>query len=106
MEKPWYYVASGGSQRLCTGRIRRVLNNQPGYETDADFEAYLNAQGFPESYKPYLRSLHAQYPNWKFRAAKTGLSWSSVPGRREQARQVAGAVIFDFFLEIQGGRRL
>ena len=30
-----------------------------------DFEAYLTEQGFPESYKPGLRVLHAQYPNDK-----------------------------------------
>ena len=75
--KTWYYIAYNGINGYVSAEFI-VLNNQPGYETDADFEAYLNAQGFPESYKPYLRSLHAQYPNWKFRAAKTGLSWSSV----------------------------
>ena len=75
--KTWYYIAYNGINGYVSAEFI-VLNNQPGYETDADFETYLNAQGFPESYKPYLRSLHAQYPNWKFRAAKTGLSWSSV----------------------------
>lgn len=33
-----------------------------------DFEAYLNEQKFPESYKPYLRELHNLYPNWVFKA--------------------------------------
>ena len=33
-----------------------------------DFEAYLDEQKFPESYKPYLRELHALYPNWVFKA--------------------------------------
>ncbi|MBQ7968718.1 MAG: SH3 domain-containing protein [Clostridia bacterium] len=33
-----------------------------------DFEAYLTEQGFPESYKPALRELHALYPNWIFKA--------------------------------------
>ena len=75
--KTRYYIAYNGINGYVSAEFI-VLNNQPGYETDADFEADLNAQGFPESYKPYLRSLHAQYPNWKFRAAKTGLSWSSV----------------------------
>ncbi len=40
-----------------------------------DFEAYLDEQGFPESYKPYLRELHAIYPNWIFKAQKTGFDF-------------------------------
>lgn len=43
-----------------------------------DFETYLDQQGFPESYKPYLRALHMQYPNWIFEAYQTGLDWNTV----------------------------
>lgn len=46
--------------------------------TDEDFEKALTAQGFPESYKPYLRELHAIYPEWKFVAVNTGLDWNTV----------------------------
>ena len=46
--------------------------------SDADFEAYLTAQKFPDSYKPALRRLHAQYPSWIFVASHTGLSWDTV----------------------------
>ena len=45
---------------------------------DPDFEAWLEKQGFPESYKEGLRQLHAQYPNWVFTAFHTGLSWDKV----------------------------
>ena len=45
---------------------------------DKDFEARLTAQGFPESYKPYLRALHEKHPNWVFNAVKTNLNWDSV----------------------------
>ena len=48
------------------------------YTTDSDFEAKLSAEGFPESYKNGLRQLHAQYPNWVFKAKKTGLDWNTV----------------------------
>ena len=47
------------------------------YSTDANFEAYLTSQGFPESYKDGLRQLHAQYPNWVFRAKNTGIDWNT-----------------------------
>lgn len=46
-------------------------------ETD-DFEAYLTAQGFPESYKPALRVLHQLYPDWEFVAVHTNLDWATV----------------------------
>jgi hypothetical protein len=52
-----------------------------------DFEQQLNMQGFPDSYKPYLRALHQAYPEWTFEAYHTGLDWNSVidnqsiPGR-------------------------
>lgn len=44
--------------------------------SDGDFEAYLTAQGFPESYKAQLRVLHAEYPNWVFEAQHTNLDWN------------------------------
>ncbi|MDD6880224.1 MAG: dockerin type I domain-containing protein, partial [Firmicutes bacterium] len=48
------------------------------YVYNGDFEATLNSQGFPESYKPYLRKLHANHPNWVFKAQNTNLSWNDV----------------------------
>jgi len=44
--------------------------------TDTSFETSISA--FPESYKSYLRELHKKYPNWEFKAIKTGLDWSTV----------------------------
>lgn len=44
----------------------------------ADFEAYLEEQRFPESYKVFLRELHAKYPYWGFQAYHTGLDWENV----------------------------
>lgn len=46
------------------------------YDTNMDFEAYLTAQGFPESYKPALRQLHAQYPKWVFKARHLSMTWA------------------------------
>lgn len=45
--------------------------------TDAEFETSLTEQGFPESYKPYLRQLHSMYPHWKFQAYHTNLDWNT-----------------------------
>lgn len=53
-------------------------SNASNYSSNADFEAYLNSQGFPESYRPGLRELHARYPQWIFTAFDTGLDWNEV----------------------------
>lgn len=40
-----------------------------------DFESSI--AGFPESYKPYLRNLHASHPNWIFIPQNTGIDWDT-----------------------------
>ena len=45
---------------------------------DTDFEKYLTSQGFPDSYKESLRTLHSEHPTWIFQAQKTGLDWNTV----------------------------
>lgn len=56
--------------------------------TDEKFEKKMDKQGFPESYKPYLRALHEEHPSWVFKANHTGISWNdlienekNIPGR-------------------------
>ena len=44
--------------------------------SDADFEAYMDSQGFPDSYKENLRILHTEHPTWIFEALHTGLDWT------------------------------
>ena len=44
--------------------------------SDTSFETYLTSQGFPESYKNALRILHANHPQWVFKAVNVGYNWS------------------------------
>lgn len=46
--------------------------------SDADFEAKLSSEGFPESYKVYLRRIHETYPDWEFKAVQTGIEWDTL----------------------------
>ena len=72
----WYQIrfsGTGGAQQ--TGYVSAAYIRLPvSYTTDAAFEAKLSSEGFPESYKDGLRQLHAQYPNWIFKAKKRGLT--------------------------------
>jgi len=72
--KVWYRLQYKGM----TGYASSDYVTVSSYETDTDveFEQYMNAQGFPESYKESLRILHAQYPGWTFVAQHTTASWS------------------------------
>jgi len=69
----WYYVRIVA--RNLYGYVHKnlvTLSGQaldltvPDPEDDPVFEAALDEQGFPESYRPALRKLHANYPNWSF----------------------------------------
>jgi len=74
----WYKVSYYSGSTLVTGYMYSVyIQQNVDYTQDADFEAYLEAQGFPESYKVELRKLHALYPNWVFQAIHTGLDWAT-----------------------------
>lgn len=74
--KVWYQISAGG----VSGYVRSdlVSTQSVAYTADANFEAYLAQQGFPESYKSGLRTLHAQHPTWIFNAVQTGLDWNTV----------------------------
>lgn len=72
----WYAISySGGSGYA---RYDYITKNATYSVQSKDFESYLNAQGFPESYKNALRGLHQKYPNWVFEAQQTGLDWNTV----------------------------
>lgn len=78
----WYKVQFSTGSKTVEGYVSKTyikLNEASNsYTTDASFEAKLSEQGFPESYKTALRELHTKYPNWIFKAQKTGLDWAEV----------------------------
>lgn len=55
-----------------------VTPTPTGALSDEEFELSMIKEGFPESYKPYLRELHKRYPSWVFEAYHTGLDWNTV----------------------------
>lgn len=73
----WYKITYSGVTGYVSADYIKVSEDND-YVYNGDFEATLNSQGFPESYKPYLRKLHANHPNWVFKAQNTNLSWNDV----------------------------
>lgn len=75
----WYKIRfTSGSQTLEGYASSDYIKFPTTYTKDSNFENYMNQQGFPDSYKDSLRTLHAEHPTWVFQAQKTGLNWSDV----------------------------
>ena len=74
----WYAVKFDYAAREYTGYVAKACMYDVktySYSDDASFEQSISA--FPNSYKPYLRKLHAMHPNWTFVIDKTGLDWNA-----------------------------
>ena len=68
----WYAIGyNGGTGYVISTYIRLISSG----EDDKEFEAYLKEQGFPQSYWSGLKTLHAMYPEWVFKAQPTGFDW-------------------------------
>ena len=77
--KTWYKIQFSSGSGTQEGYVRSDYIKFPvSYSYDSTFENYLNSQGFPESYKVSLRTLHTEHPTLVFQAQKTGLNWSDV----------------------------
>ena len=58
---------------------------------DLAFEQELNAQGFPETYKTWLRALHKEHSNWTFSSFCTGEDFSTAVAHEKWASSVSGS---------------
>lgn len=73
----WYRISCGNLTGYVSAAYVQLTSSGSQGSSDADFESYMTKQGFPESYKPYLRTLHEQHPKWIFTAQKLGVDWNT-----------------------------
>lgn len=73
----WYKISCGNLTGYVSAAYVQLTSSGSQGSSDADFERYMTKQGFPESYKPYLRTLHEQHPKWIFTAQKLGVDWNT-----------------------------
>lgn len=79
----WYYITSGSIKGYaCTSYVNVVDNKEVSSSeianmTDAQFEDYLTAEGFPKSYFSKLKALHKAHPNWVFKGVKSKYTWAN-----------------------------
>ncbi len=68
----WYKIEFGDGYGYVSAEFIKLI------EDDTNFENYLTGQGFPESYKDGLRTIHEQHPEWIFVAQHIGPDWATV----------------------------
>ena len=73
----WYKISCGNVTGYVSAAYVQLTSSGSQGSSDSDFESYMTKQGFPESYKPYLRTLHEQHPKWIFTAQKLGVDWNT-----------------------------
>lgn len=73
----WYKISCGNLTGYVSAAYVQLTSSGSQGSSDADFESYMTKQGFPKSYKPYLRKLHEQHPKWIFTAQKLGVDWNT-----------------------------
>ncbi len=72
----WYYISFTYEYTEKTGyALGDYIKERTSVTSSGDFEAYLDIQGFPESYRGALRTLHEKHPAWLFEAQHTNLEW-------------------------------
>lgn len=85
----WFYVSKLDGKTLnayvCSVAIKLnsdhstpISGSQMAKMADAQFEDYLESEGFPTSYWAKLKELHKKHPNWVFKSSVTFKDWNSV----------------------------
>ncbi len=62
---------------------------------DKEFEALLDQEKFPESYKCKLRLLHEKYPKWKFKSLITNLDFTKSVKREQRVSSIQGTAYYE-----------
>jgi len=80
----WFYtstlsgwVCSVGFS-LASDTSKAISSEEMAKLDDKGFEAYLLTEGFPTSYWSGLKTMHAKYPNWVFKAVNTYKIWDNI----------------------------
>ncbi len=101
----WYKIKFGSEYGYVTSKYVKVSEykeNSGG--SSADFETQLENEGFPESYRTYLRALHKEHPDWIFKAEHTGTTWSdAVTAETAVGRNLIYAGAYDSWKSMKSG---
>lgn len=74
----WYQVSYAGKTGYVCSAYVVVDGGTATIDPNGDFEKQLKNSGFPESYWPYLKTLHQKYPNWGFEALRVSTTFDNM----------------------------
>ena len=101
--KNWYkFMFNGNANAYIRSDFCKTSQT---YTYDGPFEARLQQQGFPESYKPALRQLHADFPNWIFTVERINMDFDyAVKNELEGARTLVNASSISSYKSTDAGK--
>lgn len=79
----WIYVSSQNGYvcrtytEIINQEVIEDISNEMSQMTEEQFNAYLDSQGFNETYKNKLKALHERYPSWVFIGVQTNRDWNT-----------------------------
>ena len=101
--KTWYkFMYNGNANAYIRSDFCKASST---YTYDGPFEARLQQQGFPESYKPALRQLHADFPNWIFTVDRINMDFDyAVRNELDGARTLVNASSISSYKSTDAGK--
>ena len=103
----WYRIKFGSEYGYVSSayvKVSKYKDSSSGGSSSSDFESQLDSEGFPESYKPYLRALHKSHPEWIFKAEHTGTTWSAaVTAETKVGRNLIYSGAYDSWKSMKSG---
>ena len=102
--KLWYRFNYNGKTAYIREDFLKAAN-ATSYTYDANFEAELSAQGFPEDYKVLLRDIHSEYPNWKFEMQRINMDFNTaIAGEMEGTRTLVNSSSISSYKSVDLGK--
>lgn len=78
--KLWYQASNGSSiGYICSeyAYIKEVADTNPT-PANTEYSTYLKGLGFPDTYIPYLTTLHNNHPNWQFKVFNANVDFNKM----------------------------
>lgn len=90
----WYAIKFDYAAREYTGYVVSACFNKKTYSYNDDSSFEESVKSFPDSYKPFLRRLHAIHPNWNFKPDFTNLDFYASISAESQKYQSAISYLY------------
>ena len=105
----WYKVKVGSSYYYVSAEYVKLTGTSTGDSdvsvpskpnmTNEEFEAFIEEQGFPESYKVELRKLHVENPSWVFYAQQIDIPFDTVVDKEAKTGKYSPSLIHSIYPE-------